>query len=817
MSNKLNQLLENVKHENPLLTENDVISVINNRSLLGKKQTFFTLKNILMMSVLSSIIIGLWIVFYPTVTTNLAEQTPITSPKNKEQITEKPEVNNLLANADNNTTTTTNATERSVQVVDSPKKLPAINNKPTTKLFDPIPFTPLFNENPIDDNRTYFDKDGYLILTNEELAKLGIITDGNVLKYENVTDTVIDVFENNNMIKKHTYFGVNISSEGGVSIDHDFKNNKEIINNSLNFWPAYITTKSIYYSKKRAIKKVSSFATVDWLFGFGYENNFTEEIAPLLIPVAVNLKSNNPGKLSTEYQIVFWFKTEQLFYNQLAENVAKAAKSDYGISNISQYKIILQKYRNKSRNGANPYGIDSVTSLSLQKRYIEPQQNQYKDLNIFKKKNFFSYKNYCKVDNKTKVLEAKIYNNETTILENYSRKESFNKLNSKILAVAITDLKIKNITYLKIYSDSVFFFEKMDIEEKYFRVNIQKLIPIKIDTEHVIWFEPTEELKRIINPNVNVFTSNKLNLIELSDNDLAKLNIYCMLGKIEMPMKLNSGKTMQVTYSEKGSSLEFDALTSDEYYKLPIEQRGDSTLFRFGDNIKQWLYQKKSKENTFPPLLITSEDGKSWLINSIKNNKDSLTESDYTIIKEHGLKTKDYPKAISIDIKYKNDILNRIKYYIPILVKAKTNDTIEPFNLIMWYEPTEVFFNSLPPEIANQIKTEYNAISNNLPAPSCKYFEVCQNVTGKINSYLAYPNPAEQTLNIEIDLAEERNLEFIITDITGKIIKTLNQNLKQAKGTQTYTYQIGELTEGMYLLIITTDKGEKVSTRIVKK
>ncbi len=138
-------------------------------------------------------------------------------------------------------------------------------------------------------------------------------------------------------------------------------------------------------------------------------------------------------------------------------------------------------------------------------------------------------------------------------------------------------------------------------------------------------------------------------------------------------------------------------------------------------------------------------------------------------------------------------------------------------SIIAWYKPDSLFLSLLPNTESTEIKTEYHAISNNLPAPSCKYFEVCQNVTGKINSYLAYPNPAEQTLNIEIDLAEERQLEFIVTDITGKIIKTLNQNLNQAKGIQTYTYQIGELTEGMYLLIITTDKGEKVSTRIVKR
>ena len=131
-------------------------------------------------------------------------------------------------------------------------------------------------------------------------------------------------------------------------------------------------------------------------------------------------------------------------------------------------------------------------------------------------------------------------------------------------------------------------------------------------------------------------------------------------------------------------------------------------------------------------------------------------------------------------------------------------------SIIAWYEPDSLFLSSLPNTQSTEIKNDLEAISTNQPTLSCKYFEACQNVSGKINSYLAYPNPAEQTLNIEIDLAEERNLEFIITDITGKIIKTLNQNLNQTKGIQTYTYQIGELTEGMYLLIITTNKGKKL-------
>lgn len=811
MSNKLNQLLENAKGENPLLTENDIISVINNHSLLGKKQTFFTLKNILMMSIISSIIIGLWIGFHPTATTNLAEPLQAPSPAINDSLEVTPTADKLLASANKYRQPTkakkAPAKTEPLQAANNFRHLPEVNKKQETVLFKTTPFTPQFNENPIDDNRHYFDENGYLILSKEELAKLGIITDGNVLKYENATDSIELLYSTPEKKYMFHYFYLNIEKHGSRRINkYNFEGLKNPHKKSCSFYPTAIIVID---------KKDSSLNLLEPLGNFGFEKEFFDEVKENLIPVALSLIPQ-PGKYSHYNKLIFWFKPEKSFLDSLPFAVATKLTNKLKLFNKEYYAANVLKYRKKITNGEIQKGFDSLTVAKLKHHFIELNKDQLKSVGIKLSKKGFHFKSYQNIDNKTQKLDVRVKKHYTLIGNNdnlFQRKRK----NTPFRAVAKTDIHIKHIDYLMQFSDSITYSNRKEISKKYFRENIQKLIPIKVDADHVIWFEPTGELKRIINPNVNALTNNKLNLIPLNDEALAKLNIYSMLGKIEMPMKLNSGKTMQVTYSEKGSSLEFDALTSDEYYKLPIEQRGDSTLFRFGDNIKQWFYQKKSKENTFPPLLITSEDGKSWLINSIMNNKDSLTESDYTIIKENGLKTKDYPKAISIDIKYKNDILNRIKYYIPILVKAKTNDTIEPFNLIMWYEPSEDFFNSLPIEMSNQIKTEYNAISNNLPAPSCKYFEVCQNVSGKINSYLAYPNPAEQTINIEIDLAEERNLAFIVTDITGKIIKTLNPNLKQAKGIQTYTYQIGELSEGMYLLVITTDKGEKVSTRIVKK
>ncbi|MFY7732843.1 MAG: T9SS type A sorting domain-containing protein [Bacteroidia bacterium] len=765
MSNKLNQLLENAKHENPLLTENDVISVINNRSLLGKKQTFFTLKNILIMSVLSSIIIGLWMVFYPTATTNLTEQTSRTSLKNKEQLTEKSEANNLLADVENNKKfTTTKETRKSLQVFDSLKNFPAIHNKPATKLFDPIPFTPLFNENPIDDNRTYFDKDGYLILANEELAKLGIITDGNVLKYENVTDTFFTFKENGKITTQHTSFKLNVEEHGSRSTSLGISKDTVIIKKSLPFWAASLSIINFPIAINTTNKKDSSHQIIEFLNGNSYENDFLKEIESMLVPIVVHLKSV-PHKYSSDLKLIFWFKTEPKFYEVLSNDIANAVEHKYGTSTESDYKRILYKYRGFSRKTAQK-GFDSLIVKRLQKNYIQLNDKQLKELNITKKRNGFKLKSYQNIDNRTNILRLKVKNGNSECYDNVNILNLIKRKNPQYLVVAKTDISIKHIHYLMQFSDSVPHSKQNEMASKYFRENVQKLIPIKVDSSYLIWFEPTEDLKRIIEKQnkqitrTHIYNNLKLDLLNLNEFELKKLGISFEKKAIKMPIISYKNSTVFIS----------------------LRKRNSSTLFHFDTSENQ-------NKPLYPiPLLVTDQSGLYWRFYNLDTTYEVGKFNEYT-----------------------SKMTQQLNNCIPI--KIVQNNV----SIIAWYEPDSLFLSSLPNTESTEIKTEYHAISNNLPAPSCKYFEVCQNVTGKINSYLAYPNPAEQTLNIEIDLAEERQLEFIITDITGKIIKTLNQNLNQAKGTQTYTYQIGELTEGMYLLVITTDKGEKVSTRIVKR
>jgi len=769
MSNRLETLLNNAKQQNPLLTQSDVSAIISNKNLLVKKQSFFTLKNILMMSVVCAVIAGLWLGFYPTPTQNNNSILVKESVVNKQEAIAEPTIKTNQPKENKKVDLTIKQSPLAVNK--KPKPTKEFTNKQEAPLFEPFNSTPKFSETNNEDNRTYFDENGYLILTNEELVKLGIITDGNVLKYENITDTIIDVLENGVLEKKHTFFSVNIHKYGSLGIDHSFQNDTDLVNQSLNFWPAFLTTQSNPIHKKYENKKDSSTEIIEWLFGYGNESEFQKEISPFLVPVYVSLKSI-PDKLSSDYKLIFWFKSEPLFYQALGRDIALAVIQKYGSSTTEQFKTILNKYRNLSRNGAFSFGFDSLTVTKMQKRYTQLDNDQLKKLNIFKKSNGYVYKSFKNLDNKTKVLKVTVSNSDANILENYKFIDIFKKANPDLIAVASTDLNLKNFIYLKLYSDTISFLLKMDLEEKYFRENINKLIPIKVDSSYVIWFEPTEKLKRIMkiedqNESRKIDLT-KVKLIEYNEKELLNLGIKFENNGILVPM----------------------------FSYFPVHDNWGliSSLFRKTNGIDTkfdtfYFTGKPERFKKYPAPKITTD----------------IYGSKFLSLKEGSINSGSVTSHIDSNFKFN---LNSL---LPLKITSGN------VSIIAWYEPDSLFLSSLPNTQATEIKNDLEAISTNQPTLSCKYFEACQNVSGKINSYLAYPNPAEQTLNIEIDLAEERNLEFIITDITGKIIKTLNQNLNQAKGKQTYTYQIGELTEGMYLLIITTNKGEKVSTRIVKR
>jgi len=83
-------------------------------------------------------------------------------------------------------------------------------------------------------------------------------------------------------------------------------------------------------------------------------------------------------------------------------------------------------------------------------------------------------------------------------------------------------------------------------------------------------------------------------------------------------------------------------------------------------------------------------------------------------------------------------------------------------------------------------------------------------VNSDLNKVNVFPVPANNKLNIEIDLVENSNVKVELMDVTGRLISELvNENFTKGKTAQ--TVETHQFSEGTYILKITTNT--KVETK----
>jgi hypothetical protein len=326
-----------------------------------------------------------------------------------------------------------------------------------------------------------------------------------------------------------------------------------------------------------------------------------------------------------------------------------------------------------------------------------------------------------------------------------------------------------------------------------------------------------------------------LKVLELSSTQLSKMGITTD-GVIRVPHQIGSDSLYTtIGYSSKGTFLDF----STEYRYKNYRDRGVNKDIKsmnikdqeyiplilgkekFGNNILQGQLEK---EKFIEPVLVTDDLGVHW---RSYRYTDKLSKEDYYEMQM----SKVYDKVAHQRQEAEADLLSVINTLIPILVRVDRQDTSfkrisdiagvkdrqwRP-DVILWYEPSEALFNLLPEDISNEIRKEYTAIQQHEPSPGCKHFESCQIVTGKINSYSIYPNPCEDELNLTIDIQEDRSFTISLHDISGKEVKNYGEQLIQVKGEKEYHFSLNGLNSGMYMLLITSSKGEYIVQRIIKK
>ena len=179
--------------------------------------------------------------------------------------------------------------------------------------------------------------------------------------------------------------------------------------------------------------------------------------------------------------------------------------------------------------------------------------------------------------------------------------------------------------------------------------------------------------------------------------------------------------------------------------------------------------------------------------------------------------------------------------------------------MILWYEPTAEFLSHLPDRIASQLRVELAAselltaadrVSPDLTVPvqrrpdlrggehevqlreerasvavtdyvdritgGEKYLDVWRTSSGAIQGSYLYPNPApEGRTALRYRLSEGRVVSVVLFDIWGRRIReAVAPEMRQA-GEGECALGCGDLPEGMYLVVLQTDRGEQAVQRLM--
>lgn len=84
------------------------------------------------------------------------------------------------------------------------------------------------------------------------------------------------------------------------------------------------------------------------------------------------------------------------------------------------------------------------------------------------------------------------------------------------------------------------------------------------------------------------------------------------------------------------------------------------------------------------------------------------------------------------------------------------------------------------------------------------------------NKILVYPNPIESEATFCYTLEENSVISITITDMMGRVVKTILSNDLQISGSYKQIVAIGEMASGNYLLVFSSPKG-KQSIKLIKK
>lgn len=145
---------------------------------------------------------------------------------------------------------------------------------------------------------------------------------------------------------------------------------------------------------------------------------------------------------------------------------------------------------------------------------------------------------------------------------------------------------------------------------------------------------------------------------------------------------------------------------------------------------------------------------------------------------------------------------------IPVLIRPASTTRVNSLDnrdydngVIMWYPKT--------PELERALQS--SAVAGN---SSVAQHNVALD-NKMISNATIFPNPAKNETHVRYSLGEARSISFTIHNILGARIADLGEAVNQSAGLHEQNISVGNIPSGIYLLVITTDKGEQTMQRIV--
>lgn len=348
-----------------------------------------------------------------------------------------------------------------------------------------------------------------------------------------------------------------------------------------------------------------------------------------------------------------------------------------------------------------------------------------------------------------------------------------------------------------------------------------------------------ERKLRALPPGSAAGTAAAATMLELTADELADIGVRVEDGRVELYKVCFHVPTLAERYVIGPKRIEFPNMK-------PIEEHPS-------------VYVPK-----FEPLLISDDRGM-W--RRIVVERKAL---DPALVKEYEQAPPGEESAHSLVLQMSEQgaekLRRRINTLIPILVRTGQPYTeadrrarrFRP-DVILWYEPTSEFLEQLPPRIASQLRVELAAsellaAANRINPDATiavqrkpdlrggehevqvreeraagvvaeyvdrvvggeKYLDVWRTSAGAIEGTYLYPNPApEGRTTLHYKLLENRLVSVTLFDIWGRRIRELVSPESRTAGEGEFALGCGDLPEGMYIVVLQTDKGEQSVQRIM--